>query len=413
MTDLLPYLVSDIAPIPGTVKAEYDDFFVEEIPAYEPCGKGDHVYITFEKKGLSTLQAIRDIADALNVKARDVGVAGLKDSRGTTRQTVSIEHADPKKAEALNIPRISIISVSKHGNKLRTGHLRGNCFRIKLRDTDLSRENDLQTVMQSLASVGTPNYYGPQRFGNRGDTWEIGRALIKNDFAAAAEIIAGRAGERDEGRVLEARKLFDEQKWKEAASAWPGGFRECVVVCNGMSRFNGNAERAVMALDKKILGFYISAFQSKLFNDVLALRLGDINKVEIGDAAWKHENGAVFLVEDAIAEAPRAAAFEISPTGPLFGKKMKLPSHRIWEIEKGVLESYDLSLDTLPSSGPFQCPGARRPLRFRPENHSVSIGKDETGEYFLLSFALPPGTFATAVLREICKETLISIEHFG
>lgn len=408
MQDSLPYSISDIAPVPGTVKADYDDFIVEEIPLYKPCGRGDHVYITIEKQGLSTLRAVRDIASALGVNPRNVGTAGLKDARGITRQTVSIEHADLKKVESLNIPRISILSASRHGNKLRTGHLKGNTFSIKLRDTDPNRLHDVQTILHRLSDRGAPNFYGPQRFGNRGDTWEIGSALLKKDFSAAAQIIAGRACDLDEGKVLEARRLFDEEKWKEAAAAWPGGFRESRDVCRAMHRFRGNAERAVMSLDKKILGFYVSAFQSKLFNEVLARRIEEMHLVETGDAAWKHENGAVFLVEDGAAEAPRAEAFEISATGPVFGKKMKQTAHRISELERDVLLQAEFSLEDFPSSGLLQCRGGRRPLRFRPENTSVFAGADDRGPFLGLTFSLPSGAFATSLLREICKDALVS-----
>ncbi len=406
----LPFSTTDIAPVPGTIKSDYEDFEVSEIPLYLPSGAGDHVYVTIEKRGLTTQRALRDMATALGGNPRDVGYAGLKDARGVTRQTFSFEHLDPHKAESLDIPRIRVLSVSRHTNKLRIGHLKGNRFSIKVRDTDAARLSDVQAVMTRLFETGAPNYFGPQRFGNRGDTWEIGGALLRGDFDAAAEIIAGRASDLDEGRVLEARRLFDEKKWDEAAAAWPGGFRECRVVCLGMQRFGGNAKKAVLALDKKALAFYLSALQSKLFNDVTATRLGEIHTVETGDAAWKHENGAVFLVEDGALEAPRARAFEISPTGPLFGKKMKQPAGRVLEIEREALSKAGFTEAEFGAPGPFQCQGARRPLRCRPEDPAASSGTDERGGFIQLAFSLPPGTFATAIVREICKDKMISAD---
>jgi tRNA pseudouridine13 synthase len=167
----LPFLTSDISPVAGTVKGLYEDFVVEEIPLYEPCGSGDHVYFTIEKKGLTTHHAIRDIARVLGVRPRDIGSAGNKDSRGVTRQTLSVEHVDPSRLERLSLPRLSILSISRHRNKLRTGHLKGNRFAIKLRDVDENRFDDVNQVMQRLIARGAFNYYGPQRFGHRGDTW--------------------------------------------------------------------------------------------------------------------------------------------------------------------------------------------------------------------------------------------------
>ncbi len=71
------------------------------------------------------------------------------------------------------------------------------------------------------------------------------------------------------------------------------------------------------------LWFFITAFQSCLFNHVLAERLETLGRVEEGDLAYKHENGAVFLIEDAVKEQPRADRFEISPSGPLYGFKIE------------------------------------------------------------------------------------------
>ncbi len=399
----LPFLTSDIPPVPGTIKADYEDFVVHELPLYEPCGSGDHVYFTIEKRGLTTHQAIRDIAKALHVRPRDIGSAGNKDSRGVTRQTLSLEHADPHQVDAIRIPRLSVIAVSRHRNKLRTGHLRGNRFVIKLRNVDRSRTGDIEKVMSTMAEVGVPNYFGPQRFGNRGDTWEIGRALLMGDFDAAAAIAAGRPDASDAGRVLEARTLFDAGRYQEAMNAWPSGYGECRAISGGMHRFV-DARRAMLDLDKKTLGLYVSAFQSRLFNQILAHRISEIDAVRRGDVAWKHENGAAFLVEDATAELPRAKRFEISATGPLFGKKMKAPAFEVAEEERRVLDSSGVTPDEFPTKGPLRCIGGRRPFRFQPLDTAIREGEDERGAFLELRFDLPAGCYATAVLREICKE---------
>ena len=52
----------------------------------------------------------------------------------------------------------------------------------KVRDTDLSRVAELRERVQILVSRGVPNYYGWQRFGNRGDTWQVGfDAIYRQD----------------------------------------------------------------------------------------------------------------------------------------------------------------------------------------------------------------------------------------
>jgi tRNA pseudouridine13 synthase len=404
----LPFLIEDVPPVPGTIKADYEDFQVEELPLYAPSGQGDHVYFTVEKRGLTTHQAVRDVARALGINPRDIGVAGNKDARGVTRQMMSVEHVAPTRIEALTIPRLSILQVTRHRNKLRTGHLLGNRFTIKLRDTDITRVADVEKVLNRLHQRGVPNYYGPQRFGNRGDTWQVGRALLKGDYQAAAGIIAGTPGPADIGEIAEARALFDRGEFQASAARWPSGFQECVALSRAMHRFKGNAQKAVQSLHKKTIGLYVSAFQSELFNRVVALRIKELDIIKEGDVAWKHENGAAFLVETPEADQPRADRFEISPTGPLFGKKMKAPAHAVADLEARILESSGISLDALPKKGPLRCQGGRRPLRFRPESPGVKTGRDDRGPFLELSVALRAGCYATSLLREICKGDLVS-----
>ena len=400
----LPFITSDIPPIPGVLKADYEDFIVHEVPLYEPCGEGDHTYFTIEKRGLTTHQAIRDVARALGVRPRDIGAAGNKDARGVTRQTLSVEHVPPGRIESLDLPRLEVVSVSRHRNKLRLGHLKGNRFMIKLRGVDLARTGDIRHIVARLAEIGTPNYFGPQRFGNRGDTWQIGQALLRGDFALAAAVAVGRPEAGDAGRVLEARTLFDEGRYRESARAWPSGYEECRTLAAAMIRFRGDHERALLSLDKRTLGFYVSAFQSRLFNQVLARRITEIDSVRTGDVAWKHDNGAAFLVEDAAKELPRAKRFEISATGPLYGKRMKAPGAEVAELETSVLEAAELSEDALPSSGPLRCPGGRRPFRFQLQETDIRHGEDGHGAFIEICFVLPAGCYATAVFREILKD---------
>lgn len=402
----LPYLTPDVPAVAGAIKRRYEDFVVEEIPAYLPCGDGDHVYFTIEKKGLATMRALNDIARELGVLSRDIGLAGLKDARAVTVQTLSIEHMDPAKVAALNIPRIRVLSVERHRNKLKIGHLRGNRFRIKLREADPARLPDIRAVVETLVSRGVPNYFGQQRFGSRGDTGEIGRAVLQRDAQGVIDLMLGRPGPHDTGPVLRARQLYEEGKYEAAAKAWPFGFRDNARACRAMAKSYGKHKRAFYAVDGRLKKFFVSAYQSQLFNRYLAERIEKIDVVELGDLAFKHDHGAVFRVEDVAAEAPRAATFEISPTGPIFGVRMTRAEGEPGRIEQAILDAEGITTDDFRAIKGMKVHGARRPLRFKMEDLSVEPGSDEHGTYVELAFTLASGCYATMILREICKETL-------
>jgi len=407
VTSALPYLTAGRPPIPAAIKERDDDFFVEEIPAYAPCGEGDHVYFGIEKRGVPTMRAIRELANALGVRPDQIGCAGLKDARGVTRQTLSLEHADPSRIAALALPSIQVLWVSRHRNKLRTGHLHGNRFAIKLREVDPARLGEVSEALALLARRGVPNYFGPQRFGARGDTWEIGRALMRRDFAEAVALIGGRPRLEDHGDVLRARELYEEGRLEEAANAWPRGFGENARLVRFLARRPGEHDKAIFGLDRKLIGLYASAYQSHLFNRVVAARIHALDRVELGDLAWKHDKGVVFRVEAPEVESLRAERGEISPSGPMYGERMSWPAERPGALEAELLAGEGMTIDDFPRSGPLKCAGGRRPLRFLPKDVRAEAGADEHGAFIELRFGLDSGCYATVLLGEVCKDGLV------
>jgi tRNA pseudouridine13 synthase len=442
----LPYLTADQPGLRAVFKARWEDFEVEEIPERAPEGTGDHLWLEIEKRGLATPRAVSEVARALGVKPSSVGYAGMKDARAVARQWLSVEHVAPERALALENPRIDVLQAIPHPRKLRRGWHSGNRFVIRLRPgsgtdsgsraraarpgddpgeaavavgSDLRDPLDhVRGVLDTLSSLGVPNYYGPQRFGTRGDTWEVGRALAREEWEVAAALIAGwplypdddavdpAAGVfPDTGDILRARELFDEGRYAEAAEAWPRGFGQCARLAEAMDRTGGDAERAIPVVGKRMLRLYASAYQSWLFNAVLAERIrgGTMATLLPGDLAWKHDTEALFEVEDPAAEQPRADAFEISPTGPLVGKRMREPADEVAALESRVIEDVGLRSEALESRAMAPLTGRRRPLRFALSEVGAEAGADERGEYLELRFALPPGCYATAVLRELGK----------
>jgi tRNA pseudouridine13 synthase len=376
---------------------------VEEIPLYPASGEGTHTYFVVEKRGLTTLEAVRLIARRLGRNPRDIGYAGLKDAHGVTQQMLSLEHMDPAAVASIELGRVRVLSVNRHRNKIKLGHLAGNRFVIKVRETTESSVESARAVLDVLVKRGVPNYFGPQRFGARGDNALIGRAVLLDDFDEAIGLILGRPGPVDHGQVRRARELFDSGDLPASAEAWGHAFAEQAHICRALIKSGGDSRKAWRAVHHTLRRLYVSAFQSDLFNRVLARRIDGIDRLETGDIAWKHRNGACFLVEDAEVEQPRCAAFEISPTGPLFGRRMTEAQDAPGRVEAEVLAESGVTCDRLRGKGDAKVDGARRPLRVPLADLALDAGQDAQGQYVRLTFALPPGAYATSVIREVCK----------
>lgn len=400
---MLPYLTPEFPGIGGVIKQRAEDFFVQEIPLYEPSGEGEHVYCEIQKIGLTTFEAIRRLANALKVSSRDIGYAGMKDAHAITRQVFSIQGTTPEAVMSAYLPDMTVQWAARHGNKLRLGHLAGNRFAIKVRGVNPTDVIKLKPAIDVIQRRGMPNFFGEQRFGRRNNNDLLGAALVRGDNEAVLHLLLGVPDERlDDARTIEARRAFDRRDNNEAMRLWPrSGGMERRVLARLMKTHRPSA--AVHAIDEKIRRLWVSALQSRLFNDVLARRIEMIDRLLDGDLAYKHENGACFRVEKAETEQVRCEKFEISPTGPLVGYRMTFPEGDPLRLEQEALATVNLSPADFHQSGKMRVKGARRPLRVRPTEIELAGGVDENGSHITVAFSLPAGAFATVFLRELMK----------
>ena len=395
------YLTEDLPGTGGRIKVQPADFRVVELPLYEPSGTGDHVYLYVEKAGISSFEAASRIARAFGRPSRLVGIAGLKDAQAIARQWMSLERIDPDKAARLQLPNIRVLEVSRHRNKLKIGHLSGNVFEVRIRGCGPHAAEKAERILAVLARRGMANWFGSQRFGRRSDNHLLGRALVLGHAKQFCDRFLGSPSKVDSPRLTRARQRYDSGNLREAKRLL-GGQADHLRVLTALIR-TGNPNRAMRALPKRLTRLLVSAFQSSLFNAVLERRLEGVDRVEVGDLAYIHpqigRGGAVFLVEHPEREAPRAARFEISPTGPIVGHRVVLAGGRPGEIERTVLEEADVAPAHFERVKALRLRGDRRPLRVPVTGAEVRPADGD----LIVRFALPPGAYATILLEEITK----------
>jgi len=175
-------LTADLPGIGGRIKAEPDDFEVEEIPAYAASGEGEFLYLWIEKRDMGAKFFIGHVARRLNIPEGEMGTAGLKDRRAVTRQWVSVPFRAGADLSKIDGDGVKLLDVKRHVNKLRPGHLRGNRFRILIRDAVDAA--GLAPILDRIRQSGLPNFYGPQRFGRDGDTLQMGLDMLHKTTGA-------------------------------------------------------------------------------------------------------------------------------------------------------------------------------------------------------------------------------------
>lgn len=326
------------APPPLTVavlRAEPEDFVVEEQMAFALAGHGEHLWVKLRKRGFNTEQAARELARVAGVHRRDVGYAGMKDRHAVTVQWFSLHLAGRTDPAWGGLPDgMQVLEATRHTRKLKTGALEGNCFRITLRDCQGDVE-PLRRRLETICRLGVPNYFGEQRFGHDGDNIRHARAMF-----------AGTENVRDRHRH----------------------------------------------------GLYLSAARSFLFNEVLAerIRTATWQTPLAGEAYILAGTNSFFVAESADETIQRRLQeHDVHLSGPLWGEGEPPTQAEVRRLEMQVAASHPELARGLAQAGLRQ---ERRALRVVPSG-LMAEALDASG--WRLTFCLPAGCYATAVLREL------------
>jgi tRNA pseudouridine13 synthase len=332
------------------------DFTVEEIPLYEFSGSGEHLVLVIRKKGLTTWEMLQAFSERTGCKVRDIGYAGLKDKEGMTIQSISMEKKFAPKLENFEHDQIKILSQTLHNNKIKTGHLKGNRFFIRLKKVSPADAAKLHEALKMVATFGIPNYFGYQRFGNDGLNGQKGR-----------EILDGTRRERNP----KVRKLMINAYQSELFNGW---------------------------LSKRIeLSHLLKDFTPKELASVTPLSEGVLKemkkqphflKILSGEVCHHYPHGKPFVIDDVEAEATRFAERLAVPTGLLFGKKTIRA--------EGDAALYEKDFDAGEITEEF---GDRRFAWIFPEDISGRYREEDA--WFELEFFLPRGCYATNLLEEV------------
>ncbi len=339
----LPLITEDLPGVGGRIRARIDDFVVDEVSSIEPSGRGDHLYMSITKEGMTTREVQMQLVELFHLRPQMIGTGGLKDKDARATQTFSLQ-LDGNKIAPEEAARSVTGSIDVrvnwaryHDTKFRAGHLIGNSFKVLISDIKVPRGEALDRVngiADRIHSVGIPNYYGEQRMGRRGKNVRAGWDIIHGE--------------------------------KNVGNRW-------------LSRY------------------LIAAYQSYLCNRYLAERVerGFYDRLVTGDIVEDHGTGERNLVDEPESMQQRYIKGEVSFTAPMFGPKMKRAAGIAGELEAEIFASSGLSNKLLKRN---RVTGTRRRGRLMPR---IEIDAKKRG--LQLSFTLHKGGFATTLLREFMK----------
>ncbi|QFU02681.1 tRNA pseudouridine synthase D [Halomonas sp. THAF5a] len=327
-------------PPAGDYRAAPEDFRVEEVLDFAPEGEGEHLWLFVEKRDLTTAMAVRELARLCEASPRAVGYAGMKDRVAVTRQWLSVQLPGREAPEGL-VERLAGRGIHVLEQARHPRKLKRGVHRanrFSLRLTGAAVEDPgLEARWARLCQEGVANYFGPQRFGPHGRNLQRARGVLARGW----------------------RKRDDRD------------------------------------------GMLLSAARSFLFNELLAARIRDGSwatplpgEVVMLDGSASQFGVAPEEAEGLVELRERAARLDLHPAGALWGSGDSRAAGEAGAREAAVMARYPHLCDGLERAGVRL---GRRALRLRLGEPSLA----RCDGALWLSFSLPRGAFATAVLREL------------
>lgn len=323
------------------LRAEPEDFRVEEIMGFEPEGEGEHHFLWVRKRGNNTDWVARQLARFASVSYSAVSYSGLKDRHAVTQQwfSVHIPGLDSPDWSAFCVEGVEILKAIRHRKKLKRGVHRANKFSIRLRDFTADSAA-VEARLDTIAVEGVPNYFGEQRFGRGGNN-----------------------------------------------------------LTKAMTRVRAGESLKLSRRDKDNKAMLLSSLRSWLFNRILSERVlsGQWNQWLSGDIATFSGSRSQFAVsagDDDVVQ--RLKAGTIHPTGAMWGTGDSGVTEEAALLEQKVAGLYSDVAEGIEGSGLRK---ERRALRLIPQN----LDWQWEDKDLVVSFVLPTGTFATSLLRELAN----------
>jgi len=406
-------------------KAEINQSAERQVLGSSPF-KNHYLLCVLVKRNWDMFQALRVIAEQLNISTRQIQIAGIKDAKAVTAQYITIEGISTEEIQKVQVKDIKICPTGYFRNKVSPYFLLGNNFHIAIRAISHSKSTIKKRITKTIEELeaigGVPNFFGHQRFGTtRPITHLVGKAFIKGSFKKAAMLFLAKPSTHEHPESRQARKqLQAAQDFRQALETFPKQLHYERLMLRHLAKKSDDYIGAFRRLPIRLQKLFPQACQAYLFSKFLSRRIKNglpLNKAEVGDYIVSVERSGLPMLNmyritstQSLAEINKAVKTgRMRIAIPLIGFKQH-PSQGVQgEIEKQILKEEDVkpenfkitAMPEISSRGELRT--AITPLNnfslkaISEDSASPSKSKAE------VTFMLYRGSYATIVLREIMK----------
>ncbi len=383
------------------LKQQPEDFFVEELTDVAPQPTGPFALYRLRKRGWSTPDALAAVRQRWQIEPRRLSCGGLKDRHAVTSQYLTIFHG-PRRG--LKQGEIQVDYLGQCERPYTSTDIRANRFRVTVRALAADDAAQIRQALEEVRADGVPNYFDDQRFGSVAPGGEfIAKLLVLGRFEEALRLALTESYEHD--RAAEKRQkallLAHWGDWALLKARLPRGHAGEVVdyLRHRPDDFRG----AVVRLHPELRGLYLSAYQSHLWNRLLARWV---------EGRFRPEQ--ILRVGLKLGEVPMPRGLDEEQRRELASLSLPLPSARLHLADDDPLAP--LATSVLAEEGlqlrQMQVKGVRelffskgeRAARCVPTDLRAQAAPDERHagrEKLDLSFDLPRGSYATLVVKRV------------
>jgi tRNA pseudouridine13 synthase len=381
------------------LKYRPEDFVVRESWRFDEVPGGLYRVYAMDKQKVTTFQAVDRICQLASLPRSSVSYCGLKDKQGRTEQLIAVKGKDVSIQE----PDLRLRKVGQTDRPLSARNTTSNRFAVTVRD--LSPE-DVDRLSESLAEVqrlGVTNYFDSQRFGHlKHGQGFLAKDILKGSWEHALHNYLAQPSPLDHSEDAKV-KTFWREHWGDwtARCPYPAGARYRAIL-RKLRDDPRDHKGALLTLEPRERAMIVFTYQSYLWNEGVKQLLLDI----VGRSSLcqiSYQAGALLFPR---AAKPEALALLRTGTFPLLAPDSPIPEG---PVGRAVQASLAREKVTLPG---LRIPNA--PLFFKHEERALTVvpgkllvskpGRDEHFRGRLrvnLGFTLPPGSYATLVVRRL------------
>jgi len=384
------------------LKVTPNDFVVTERADLRLAEAGPWAVYRVRKVGCTTLEVQTRLAAQLGLARRQVIFPALKDKEAMAVQFATLPAQAPPHLQG---PGFEAQRVGYRATPLSPGDLQGNAFEIVVRHLLPFQAQAFGQALGSLGEWGLPNYFGAQRFGSYAPEWGfIGKAILQRDAQAALYAYLARPFLGDPPAVQsfkkQAQALWPDWAAMMAVAPKPSNYRSVLTFLKDHPQ---EYRKALNLIPPRLLSLYLAAYQSYLWNAIVAHFLGGIYR----QAGLPSGTLRIAFATYPLHTAPLGDEWRF-----LKSLAVPLPSYRAAYAPEGLAESAGhvlaqegLALGDLKArilKRAYLPRGSRALLAFPTE---VRVEAPQEDEHFpgrqavRVQFTLPSGSYATVVIQ--------------